>query len=331
MGRMGVHTGRCTVEEWMGSAVFVNGIYESVLDEIGKSQQEYPGEEHYLQPYASRIFVTLRDSWPTREQPVRLYASTTGDLQKVSFVADIVDWKDKTAISEPEGLELDRRIRERQPNEEGLYERGVNLLVIRNLRGLERPFSVTELILERERRPLSGRRTRSGGIAYVLPHESDIGQVTEEDMSAAEKSIDERVEFDVGSIEDARRRVAISIVQRRGQSSFRDKLLLVYRRMCTITGYDAVDALEACHISPYMGHSSNHVQNGLLLRSDIHTLFDLGLIGIDPESNKVVVSPRLRNTSYGALHGNMANLPDELHLRPNKIVLAERLRCLRQD
>ena len=315
----------------MNSAVFVNGIFRSVLEEIAKSQQTHTGEEHYLQPYAPRVFVRLRDLSPTREQPIRLYASTSSDLHTVSFVAEVVDLKDKTAISAPERLELDRRIKARQPEERGLYEAGVNLLVIRNLQRLERPFSVTELILESQRRPLSGRRTRSGGIAYVLLHEYDFGQVTVQDIEAAERSINERGDFDVRGIEDSRRRVAMSIVQRRGQSSFRNKLLRVYGGKCTITGYDAADALEACHISPYMGPSSNHVQNGLLLRSDIHTLFDMGLIAIDPDSNKVVISPRLRNTSYGPLDGDMASLPDDLHLRPDKIVLAERLRHLRQD
>ena len=47
--------------------------------------------------------------------------------------------------------------------------------------------------------------------------------------------------------------------------------------------------LEAAHISPYRGEDDNHVENGLLLRSDIHTLFDLDLLGIDPERLRVVL------------------------------------------
>ena len=146
-----------------------------------------------------------------------------------------------------------------------------------------------------------------------------------------ESRINETLDFSGNSIEDTRKRRANSIVQRRGQSRFRERLLCTYRGMCAITGYDADEALEAAHIQPYMGEMSNHVQNGLLLRSDIHLLFDMGLIAIDPESDRVAIAPRLLSSSYGKLDGKLANLPDSLHLRPSKAVLFERFRNLRQD
>lgn len=80
-----------------------------------------------------------------------------------------------------------------------------------------------------------------------------------------------------------------------------------------------------------MGELSNHVQNGLLLRSNIHVLFDMGLIAIDPESGRVAIAPRLLNSSYGKIDGKLANLPESLHLRPSETVLSERFRNLRQD
>ena len=121
----------------MVSAVFINGIYERVLNEIIKSQQDSSGYEHHLQPYNPKRISRLRDSRPTHERPVRLYASTTGDLETVSFVATIIDWKDKTELSEPERREIDSQIKERQPNEGGLYERGARITYQRDS-GLQR-------------------------------------------------------------------------------------------------------------------------------------------------------------------------------------------------
>jgi len=109
--------------------------------------------------------------------------------------------------------------------------------------------------------------------------------------------------FSIESIEDARRRTAQAIVQRQGQLEFRAHLLRSYQSRCCITGFDAVQALEAAHIHPYRGPATNHPTNGLLLRADLHLLFDQGLIGIDPATMTVLVSPVLRHTSYAELSG----------------------------
>ena len=60
-----------------------------------------------------------------------------------------------------------------------------------------------------------------------------------------------------------------------------------------MTGCRVVDVLEAAHISPYRGPEDHNSQNGLLLRSDIHTLFDLDLLGINPETLSVELHPVL--------------------------------------
>ena len=54
---------------------------------------------------------------------------------------------------------------------------------------------------------------------------------------------------------------------------------------------------------PYQGPETNHVTNGLLLRADLHTLFDLGLITIDTESMTLVIGPDLLQGSYKELAG----------------------------
>jgi putative restriction endonuclease len=55
-----------------------------------------------------------------------------------------------------------------------------------------------------------------------------------------------------------------------------------------------------------------------MIRADIHTLFDLGLLSIDPSSMRIAIAPALRGTQYEALDGSAVRLPaDKLH-RPNK-------------
>lgn len=105
------------------------------------------------------------------------------------------------------------------------------------------------------------------------------------------------------TVEDQRDRVLASVVQRRGQQEFRRALLEAYGNKCAITDCDVVDVLEAAHIYPYMGEATNFVSNGLLLRADVHTLFDLKLISIDPYAMRVCVAPTLSGSDYWGLSG----------------------------
>ncbi|MGE0424962.1 MAG: HNH endonuclease [Reyranellaceae bacterium] len=109
--------------------------------------------------------------------------------------------------------------------------------------------------------------------------------------------------FDPSDVQDGRRWIAQTIVQRRGQQAFRDALIAAYDGKCVITGCAVLDVLEAAHIHPYLGPDTNKTSNGLLLRADLHTLFDCRLLAIDPEALTVIVAPHLRDSEYGALHG----------------------------
>lgn len=107
---------------------------------------------------------------------------------------------------------------------------------------------------------------------------------------------------------DARRRVLSAVVQRRGQQRFRRLVLAAYGGACAITGSTAEPVLEAAHIDPYAGDHTQHVTNGLLLRSDLHTLFDLHLITVTA-GELLAVSPQLRGTEYAAFNRKRLNLP----------------------
>ncbi|MBD2778702.1 tetratricopeptide repeat protein [Iningainema tapete] len=130
--------------------------------------------------------------------------------------------------------------------------------------------------------------------------------------------------FTPKSIKQARERITVCIARRQGQPQFRQSLLEAYNYRCAITGYDAQEALEAAHIIPYIETENNHPSNGLLLRADIHTLFDLNLIAINPETMRVHLAPSLRRTSYGEMDGKSLQLPKISAYLPNKEALKSR-------
>jgi hypothetical protein len=90
---------------------------------------------------------------------------------------------------------------------------------------------------------------------------------------------------------------------RRGQQAFRDALRERYGDGCMITGCRLMDVVEAAHIKPYRGAADNHPANGLLLRADLHTLFDLDLLGIEPGTLIVRVHPDAEAAGYGEFDG----------------------------
>jgi hypothetical protein len=113
-----------------------------------------------------------------------------------------------------------------------------------------------------------------------------------------------------------------AIAQRQGQGAFRAKILDAYGQRCAISGCSAVAVLEAAHILPYRGEHTHRVDNGLLLRSDLHTLFDLGLLWI-MDQHKVGIAPSLRGTDYEALAGQALRLPERIDHHPNPAHLAQ--------
>ncbi|MET8267185.1 HNH endonuclease [Micromonospora arida] len=127
--------------------------------------------------------------------------------------------------------------------------------------------------------------------------------------------------------EDTRLRTLRTIVQRQGQHAFRQGLLGAYGGRCAVTDERAVEVLEAAHIDGYRGTHSNLLTNGLLLRADLHTLFDLHLIGINQEGS-LVVSERLAGSSYAKLHGKRLSRPSRAQDHPSKRRLAAHLNLL---
>ncbi|AQX51318.1 HNH endonuclease [Elizabethkingia anophelis] len=117
-------------------------------------------------------------------------------------------------------------------------------------------------------------------------------------------------DFNLDAVQDTRQKIALQINVRRGQKKFRDSLLKSYDNKCAISGCTIVELLEAAHIYPYKGDDTNHLQNGILLRTDLHTLFDLGLMSIHPTEYTVELSDQLlEHDFYKDLLGIKIGLP----------------------
>lgn len=159
----------------------------------------------------------------------------------------------------------------------------------------------------------------------LRPITSYQGPVEDDDDLARQAAQTDEVlgDFDPASILDGRRRTVSAIVRRAGQPAFRRTLLEAYGGRCAITGSDAGETLEAAHITPYRGLETNHPANGLLLRADLHILFDLGLVSIDTTTMTVLVSDRLIGTVYAALAGASLRLPVDMRYRPSTAALEQ--------
>lgn len=113
--------------------------------------------------------------------------------------------------------------------------------------------------------------------------------------------------------------------RRIGQGAFRLLVTDVYDRQCAVTHEHTLPVLEAAHIRPVAEGGEHHVSNGLLLRSDVHTLFDRGYVTITPEYT-FRVSSRLRRDwqngkIYYRLDGQRIHLPEDSSCWPEPALL----------
>jgi putative restriction endonuclease len=107
---------------------------------------------------------------------------------------------------------------------------------------------------------------------------------------------------------------------RLGQGAFRVLVTDTYNRRCAITHERTLPALEAAHIRPYGDGGEHEARNGLLLRRDIHSLFDAGYVTVTPDL-RFEVSRRIKEEfdngkHYYALHGHKIDAPSDVDLRP---------------
>ncbi len=117
----------------------------------------------------------------------------------------------------------------------------------------------------------------------------------------------------------------ILVLPRLGQGSFRAIVTDAYDRRCSVTGERTLPALEAAHIQPFARNGTHHPSNGLLLRSDLHRLFDSGYLTVTPDL-RLVVSKRIREEfengrDYYAMAGRALREPGQPLFRPSASAL----------
>jgi putative restriction endonuclease len=125
----------------------------------------------------------------------------------------------------------------------------------------------------------------------------------------------------------------IIVTPRLGQGTFRVAVTAAYDRACAVTGEHSLPVLEAAHVRPYADGGEHAVPNGLLLRSDLHRLFDKGYVAVVAEGSgeatryRFLVSQRLKSDyengrSYYPLHGQFIQPPALAADRPDPAALA---------
>jgi putative restriction endonuclease len=113
----------------------------------------------------------------------------------------------------------------------------------------------------------------------------------------------------------------VLITPRLGQGTFRLEVTDAYNRRCAVSGEKVLPVLQAAHIRPYAEGGAHRTDNGLLLRSDLHTLFDRGYITISSDY-RLEVSRRIKEDyengrEYYAFHGNLISLPQRTQDHPS--------------
>jgi len=115
------------------------------------------------------------------------------------------------------------------------------------------------------------------------------------------------------------------VAPRLGQGEFRIAVTDAYDRRCAMTAERTLPALDAAHIIPYAEQGEHRIDNGLLLRKDLHALFDAGYLTIGSDL-RIVVSRRIREDyengrDYYALAGHSLRVPADPQARPNATFL----------
>lgn len=181
-----------------------------------------------------------------------------------------------------------------------------------------------------------GSRYRCLGLAFVEEYDSESGEyvfhgpVSDEQPSdfwsivdnGALTEIEQEVAREFDQLEDDERTIKVAeLVQRVGQQLFRKDLIRAYDGACAMSSCDVLPALQAAHISAYRGPKSQCASNGMLLRADLHLLYDAHMISVRPDSMKIEIADSISDSAYVDLAGKQITIPRAKEDRPS----AERL------
>ncbi len=287
------------LETLVGTALYLNGVFETVLTEILTAQEVQPDlEKCYLQPYSPFKINLLAGSPPSPENPVRLYISTTDNLEQITYQAEIIGWHDKQAIPADELDRLNEHIREYQPGETDIYQEREgkpckNLLHIRLLERLPYPFPVSKLIKTSDGQAHKTRSLAGGWTAVFeapewlghLPTRADVhGEFDEEVKKAQELTPEQRARRLANAPKIPEKVQVVSLAFRRNA----DVVAAVLERaqgICECCGgpapfsrkSDGSPFLEVHHKKPLADDGEDTVENAMAVCPNCHRRLHFGV------------------------------------------------------
>lgn len=114
--------------------------------------------------------------------------------------------------------------------------------------------------------------------------------------------------------------VEATVRRRRGQREFRFKMMEKFGEVCAFSGEQPPQLLEAAHIKSFAQTGEHHLNGGLLLRRDFHSLFDANLMTVNPHSWTIEIAPRIQQfETYRPLNGGVLHIP--VNERPDKALM----------
>ena len=164
--------------------------------------------------------------------------------------------------------------------------------------------------------PVNAQTDASG--AFAFPDAAELKPAGMDELKRMEKVLGKATP----GTEDERAIAFVAQVRREGQQRFRRLVEEAYGGACAISGVSVPQALQAAHIDPYRGKKSQIVTNGILLRSDIHLLYDANLLAITPDYHHIELSHALQGTGYeDYAEGKVLRLPKDHKLWPDDELL----------
>ena len=170
------------------------------------------------------------------------------------------------------------------------------------------------------------------GLAFVERYNSATGMFTlhgpvnaktindSSFISAGFDDLEPEIQDQLEQIDDTDERIKElrESVRRQGQTQFRNDLLKAYANRCAISGNGVPQVLQAAHIGQYRGPKTQMVTNGILLRSDLHLLFDAHLLSVEPDSKRIRLSRLLDKTEYIDFNKKQLHMPVYHEAYPNE-------------
>jgi len=163
------------------------------------------------------------------------------------------------------------------------------------------------------------------GVALITNYDLQTGYFTLESNPSFIRGTNEELAYKISEAELQEWKVSQQNV-REGQTRFRNIMLPFYGNKCAVTGHDVEADLQVAHICAYRGAQTNVVPNAMLLRSDIHVLFDGGHLGVNPNDYTVILSERAKQSpKYAEFNLRKIHLPIRTANYPMKELLQAHL------